>query len=345
MFFILLSGHCEKPICYVVDEIDPRNRHIYKRDCNHTDEIKLDKIIRYSCASDIHIGASKEIPEKFIFTFFAVNCNEPTTEIFIGTKFSDMGTSGNISFPLIDIPNKTFSLYPGSGETFEVPLTAVSSESELNQKVNTAVVIASDEEVVVYCHHRCHGSNNQRATAFRVRATVDLGTEYWVITHQSGGKSQVGVAATKDHTNISFNGVYINRTLNLNKYEIFYFGGSYDLAGTYIVADKPIFVIAGNSADTSPNPKTNHIDSFNKCLPPIKNWGRHFTLVPFPPQSQPFTAKILPSHDNCKLAYVDGTGSHNFGFIEQRRSKSFKFFNCTERKFIRGDPRSSIFKR
>ncbi|KAJ8021782.1 hypothetical protein HOLleu_39076 [Holothuria leucospilota] len=252
--------------------------------------------------------ASKEITEKFIFTFLAVKCTNPTTEIFIGTKFSDVGASGNISFPLIDIPNMTFSLDPGSGQIFEVDSTAVPSESELNQKVNTTVVIASDKEVVVYGHQRCDGSSNYRATAFGVRGTEDLGTEYWVITHQSGGTSQVGVVATKDHTNISFNGVYINRTLNLNKYEILYFGGSYDLTGTYIVADKPIFVIAGNSADKSPNPDTNKVDSFNKCLPPVKDWGRHFTLVPFPPESQRFTAKILSSNDNCTLEYVNGMG-------------------------------------
>ncbi|KAJ8021783.1 hypothetical protein HOLleu_39077 [Holothuria leucospilota] len=255
--------------------------------------------------------ASKEITEKFIFTFLAVKCTDPTTEIFIGTKFSDIAASGNITFPLIDIPNITFSLNPGRGETFEVPLTVVPSESELNQKVETSVVIASDEEVLVYGHQRCHGSNNNRATAFRVRGIEDLGTEYWVITHQSKGKSQVGVVATKDHTNISFNGVYINTALNLNKYEIFYFGGSYDLTGTYIAADKPIFVIAGNSADISPYPNTIYIDSFNKCLPPVKDWKKHFTLVPFPPESQSFTAKILSSHDNCTLEYVNGTGSHD----------------------------------
>ncbi|KAJ8021785.1 hypothetical protein HOLleu_39079 [Holothuria leucospilota] len=406
------EGHCEKPMCYAVDEINPRNRHIYKIDCNRMDEIKPVKTIRYSCASDIRIGdlihgtepqavikdetpptvelpldssfkplstisgntlhkssttgstrptndtkevskhlngahttsipfmntiglstptdstifkstlpedptassiisASKEITEKFIFTFLAVKCTNPTTEILIGTKFSDVGASGIISFRLIHIPNITFSLNPGSGETFTVPSTAVPSESELNQKVNTSVVIASDEEVVVYGHQRCRGPYNHRATAFRVRGTEDLGTEYWVVTHQSVGKSQVGVVATKDHTNISFNGVYINRTLNLNKYETFYFGCSYDLTGTYIVADKPIFVIAGNSADKSPYPSTSDIDSFNKCLPPVKDWGRHFTLVPFPPESQPFTAKILSSHDNCTLEYVNGTGSHD----------------------------------
>ncbi|KAJ8021786.1 hypothetical protein HOLleu_39082 [Holothuria leucospilota] len=268
--------------------------------------------------------APKEVTEKFIFTFLAVKCTNPTTEIFIGTKSCDVGASGNISFPLKDVPNVTFSLNPGSGEVFVVPLTAVPSKSELNQKVNTAVVIASDEEVVVYGHQRCHGSSNHRATAFPVRGIEDLGTEYWVITHQSRGKSQVGVVATMDHTNISFNGVYINRTLNLNKYEIFYFGGSYDLTGTYIVADKPIFVIAGNSADKSPDANAKDgIDSFYKCLPPVKDWGRHFTLVPFPPQSQPFTAKILSSHDNCTLEYVKGTGSPVSVLLSKGEVKQF----------------------
>ncbi|KAJ8021784.1 hypothetical protein HOLleu_39078 [Holothuria leucospilota] len=255
--------------------------------------------------------ASKEITEKFIFTFLAVICTDPTTEIFIGTKFSDVWASGNISFPLIDIPDITFSLNPGSGKTFDVPLTAVPSESEFKQKVNTSVVITSDEEVVVYGHQRCHGSGNHRATAFRVRRIEDLGTEYWVITHQSKGTSQVGVVATRNNTNICINGVFIHTKMTLHKYETFYFGGSYDLTGTYIVADKPIFVIAGNSADKSPYPNTDYIDSFNKCLPPVKDWGKQFTLVPFPPESQPFTAKILSSHDNCTLEYVNGAGSHD----------------------------------
>ncbi|KAJ8017773.1 hypothetical protein HOLleu_44591 [Holothuria leucospilota] len=264
---------------------------------------------RCSTLSPTSFEASKEIPGKFIFTFLAVNCTDPTTKIFIGTKFSDVGASGNISFPLIDTPNITFSLNPGSGETFDVPSFAVPSEKALNQKVNTSVVIASDERVVVYGHQRCRGSGNYRATAFRVRRTEALGTEYWVITHQSKGTSQVGVVATRNNTNICINGVFINKTTTLHKYETFYFGGLYDLTGTYIAADKPIFVIAGNSADKSPYPDTTYKDSFNKCLPPVKDWGKHFTLVPFPPQSQPFTAKILSSHDNCTLEYVYGTGS------------------------------------
>ncbi|KAJ8018384.1 hypothetical protein HOLleu_43652 [Holothuria leucospilota] len=275
------------------------------------------------------ITASEDITGKYIFTFLDVQCRDPsTTEIFIGTKFSDVGASGNISFPLIDIPNITFSLNPGSGETFVIPLPAVPSESELNQKVNTAVVIASDEEVVVYGHQRCQGPGNHRATAFPVRGIENLGTEYWVITHQSKGTSQVGVVATRNNTNICINGVFISTTLTLHKYETFYFGGSYDLTGTYIVADKPIFVIAGNSADTSPNSKTSDdIDSFYKCLPPVKDWGRHFTLVPFPPESQPFTAKILSSHDNCTLDYVNGTGSRVSVSLSKGEVKHFHSSN------------------
>ncbi|KAJ8021779.1 hypothetical protein HOLleu_39073 [Holothuria leucospilota] len=255
------------------------------------------------------LPAFEGLTEQYIFSFLTVNCGVgTTTEIFIGTKFFDVGAFGYISFPLLSIQHMTFDLQPGSGKIFSLSPDVDSSEDKLNQTLHTAVAISANEEVVVYGHQRCI-SGSFRGSAFSVKGIKDLGTDYWVITHQSKGVSQVGIVSTANNTNVVINGMYFNKILNLNKYETFYLGGYYDLTGTHITSNKPVLVLAGNSADTTPNSGTGYEDSFYECFPPVRDWERYFSLVPFPKSNLPFTVKILSVHDRCNIQFDDNSGN------------------------------------
>lgn len=55
----LAEGYCGEPMCYVVNEINPRNRHVFKINCDDAGKYLPAKIIRYRCARDISIGDLK----------------------------------------------------------------------------------------------------------------------------------------------------------------------------------------------------------------------------------------------------------------------------------------------
>ena len=74
-----------------------------------------------------------------------------------------------------------------------------------------------------------------------------------------------------------------------------------DLSGTFITADKPVAVFAGNKMTTIP-PLTPSGDHLVEQLPPVNTWGRHFVTLPLAARTGGDTFRFLAGTDGTRVA-------------------------------------------
>lgn len=230
----------------------------------------------------------------------------------MGSLSSENITTGRIFFPLDgtlrDIP---FNLGPNEGRIFDVPAKAILRESDLNRKVNTtATAVEADLPTVAYGHHRCVDSPSEHSDAFRIIPVKDLGTEYWAVTYQTEGISQMSVTATEDDTTVAviLGSHSIRISVILNKFETYYAGGHYDISGMHVSSDKPVCALAGNSLDRTVIDNS-HKDPYYECLVPVSRWGTRYSVVAFPSAGDASFIRVLMPFTDTMVRYQTNPGS------------------------------------
>lgn len=254
------------------------------------------------------VNSATEKTVQFVFTILPVKCRDTvTTKIFVATRYPDENASVEIFSPTFETPRISVFLRKGNGHFLEIPSHILLKPTDIGQKVNKTLVIASDKLIVAYGHQHCTSVSNWRATAFRVRPLSELGNDYWVLTYQSEGVSQVTIVAAEDNTllNISMPSQLETLFLDLDKHESYVFGGEYDVSGSHIVTDKPVLTMAGNSADKIPRGNVG-LDPFVECLSDVTKWGRHFSVVSLMNKSSNYILKIVAAENETTLRWTDG---------------------------------------
>ncbi|KAJ8028861.1 hypothetical protein HOLleu_28107 [Holothuria leucospilota] len=249
----------------------------------------------------------------YAFTFLPIENFEKAltaaVEIYIASS-SSVTVHGTIFFPFQSTANISFTLAYGQDDVWELPLTIVPRESDINSKISTTIVVETDEKVTVVGHQRCQGSYN-RATAFRVRDVASLGTEYLLLAYRAIGITQAGIVALNDGTSVRING----SLQNLDKYEAFYFGGLYDVTGTNVTSNQPVSVLVGNQGDKIPSTLIGHDADYEHLEPRHYSWGQRFLVPPFPlvqTLHYEYTVRIVAKYDgtNVTLSTKDSNQTH-----------------------------------
>lgn len=168
--------------------------------------------------------------------------------------------------------------------------------------------IVTDNEVTVYGFNQA----DRTSDAFLVLPTDVLGTEYYVLSYPSDGKtsffsleegastpSQFVVVASEDNTVVDIE-LSTNRSYSTNSNQISttlqrgqaFLVQAYisrtqlndDLTGTKIVSSKPISLFAGHQRAPIPiNGSGNSRDHLCEQIPPYDTWGNTAYVVPFVP--------------------------------------------------------------
>ncbi|KAJ8029580.1 hypothetical protein HOLleu_29013 [Holothuria leucospilota] len=243
----------------------------------------------------------------YAFTFLPLiksECSIETVEIYIAS-LSSVTVNGTIFFPFQDITNISFALAYGKGDAWELPLTVVPPESDINCTVNTTIVVETDEMVTVVGHQECKG-DPFRSTAFRVRHIASLGTEYLLLTSRVNGITQAGIVALNDGTSVWINGL----PQNLDRYDAYFLGGRFDVTGTNVTSNQPVAILVGNRGD-----KVSSIgkDAFFEYLDPCSSWGQRFLVPPFPlgkTLSYNYTVRIVARYDGTNVTLSTNHSSH-----------------------------------
>ncbi|PIK51206.1 hemagglutinin/hemolysin-related protein [Apostichopus japonicus] len=242
---------------------------------------------------------------QFVFAIPSAICASPTVQLFIGSSSAVTNATGRIFFPLDDtIPDIPFELGYNEGHFFHFSLNAVLHEDDLNSKVYTAAAIEADVPIHAYGHHHCTPSTH-RSDAFRLLPIEQLGVDYWVLTFQNAGVSQVAITAIDNDTVVKITLDSLMVSTMLNQFETYYLGGMYDPSGMHVQANKPVCVLAGNSLDKSDDVVTNSGDSFYECLIPVSKWSNSYSIVRYPSLEGLSVLRIITPFTDAVINYPD----------------------------------------
>ncbi len=204
-------------------------------------------------------------------------------------------------------------------------------DSQNEQKAKQSFHVESDDEVTVYALNQA----SLTSEAFLVIPTDALGEEYYVLAYNSDGDassstinssstpSQFSIVATEDNTNITItpkaptfaNGLKI-QNITLAKGEVYLVQAlvdnknnrQSDMTGSFVKANKPIAVFAGQQRATVPvgDISSPSRDCLIEQMIPLKSWGKNAIIVPF---AQPPTItsrgtdlfRILAANNNTEV--------------------------------------------
>lgn len=276
-------------------------------------------------------------PHIHVFTFLPLECNRRRSiSIFIGSLATNVNVSGRVCFPGLDNEDLTFQFSPGDGDFFQLPPTVIPDQSFYNSSRFSTIVITSDQKISVYGAHQCN-SVKYDVTAFRVIPVDSLGTEYRITLHWIYGESQIGIVAISDDlTSVNIHqSAIVSINVVLRQYEVYYFGGDFDVTGTRIASDKVIFVTIGNVKDAPEKAGKSRRDVFSECLNPVPRWGTKFSFVDFPEHDKNYQIRLFAEHDDTEVTLTSGDNEtvlmlqSGDSFVESYSNESIQVHSIT----------------
>ena len=230
----------------------------------------------------------------------------PTLTIFIT---SSVNTSGTVSGPsFTSIP---FTVTANTVTSVVVP-SALSSHTS-GTIDNKSIHVTSLADVSVY------GLNNYPATtdAYLGLPTDVLGKDYIIASYSglSGSGSALGIVGTVNGTTVTItpsttagtHSAGVAYTISLDQgsaYELTQ-GGTLDLTGTLVTADKPISVFGASQCANIPT-NVSACDHICEMLAPTTTWGKKFGAVPLAARNNGDTWRFIASTNGTTVS-INGT--------------------------------------
>ncbi|WP_290870217.1 hypothetical protein [Aquabacterium sp.] len=212
-------------------------------------------------------GASAQANE----LFFNLNKNytEGTPSLFL---FGDAGTSVSVSNG--NSFSQSFSLDSTGFFNLALPPVQSTAGTGISDK---GFVVSSSGSIGAYLVNRAPYTSDMAY----LYDSKGLGTQY-LLASQGGGNgegSQVGITATQDNTIVTLtpkSGAAV--TVTLNKGQTYtYAGGSVDLTGSRVSANKPIAVLSGHQCANVPI-GTGYCDTLVEQMPSIDRLSKRYVV-------------------------------------------------------------------
>lgn len=223
----------------------------------------------------------------------------------------------------------TLTLAPNESRIVSFPAAMMLEKDGKYLVDRNSVHVSSDNPVSI------HGRNliKYSTDGYLALPTTALGTEYLLVSYTSlvvgSFTPHVKVVATEDDTEVTFHskgkakagdGSAIpaggSRSVSLKKGETTIFHGDggigVEIAGSRIVASKPVAVIAGNTCTYVPDSEQ-ACDHLDEMLPPVTALGQSYILAP--------TKRRLPGDLVRIVASLDGTVVYRSGLVVRTLSK------------------------
>ena len=223
----------------------------------------------------------------FWFSFMEhIDSGNNSMVVMITSKYN---TSGTIRIPGRNW-SQAFSVIANDVKIINVPSYAETMGSE--RVSNNAIQVTSNLPVSVYIHQY----HSFRSEASVVLPVESIGKEYYAISYDgvvrngTNYPSEFIIVGTEDETEVSItlsdrtrggrsSGTTFSVMLNQGEtYQVQAASGNGDLTGSFIIADKKVNVLAGNSWTEVPlncGPRDNLLEQ----MIPIEAWGKRFVTV------------------------------------------------------------------
>lgn len=203
---------------------------------------------------------------------------------------SKSNASGTIEVPL---QNWQTNFSVGANDITIITLPSFTEVTQSEVITDYGIHLTSNQPVSVYLHQY----QNFRSEATVVLPTTSIGSDYYVMSYDGvliqGNEfpSEFLVVGVQDETTLSIllseetqMGNQAGETIDiiLNRGETFLVQGKSwhdDLTGTYVVADKPFSLFAGNRWTEVPNGCAARDNLFEQMYP-VATWGKKFVTVP-----------------------------------------------------------------
>lgn len=239
---------------------------------------------------------------------------------------SEKTTSGTLSIPKLGVTSE-FLVNPNQVTTLEIPVSMAQTvygetmgtswilNDAYGKKSNFAININTEHPVSAYALNYLYATSD----AFTILPETALGNQYLVLAmpgFSNTTRSQIGIAAIKNGTNISITSPVDTTTAKagettkivLNKNETYLVAAgqaTLDLTGTEIIADNKIAVTGGAAATNVPlrYPAADHLV---EMLPPTNTWGKSFYSHPLKTRLKGDLFRFLARQNSTQI-YINKT--------------------------------------